>query len=387
MPAQKNKNKALLVLENGAFFEGVPFGFVKGEALDSSKSQRDLPDFKPNIFGEVVFNTAMTGYQEALTDPSYAGQILTMAYPLVGNYAINKENFESSRIQVRGFVISELCELPSHFKAFETLDKFLKEYKIPGLYDVDTRAITQTIRTKGVMKGMFCSSNANIEKVVQEINVRPHPDSEDLLPYVSVKRPEVWNKKGIRNIVLIDTGVKYNILRSLEKRNCKITIVPASTTFEKILSYNPEGIVISNGPGDPAKPTYVIETVRKLINETNIPVFGICLGHQILALAAGAKTYKLKFGHRGVNHPVRDFETHSVHITTQNHGYAVDSHSLHGTDFKATKFNLNDNSIEGLTHKTKPIFSVQYHPEGGPGPQDNQYLFDKFLKMVEVEHA
>src|SRR3989344_5868044 len=336
MPAQKNKNKALLVLENGAFFEGIPFGF-----------------FSPNTFGEVVFNTAMTGYQEALTDPSYAGQILTMTYPLVGNYATNKENFESKRVQVRGFVISELCELPSHFKAFETLGKFLKEYKIPGLYNVDARALTQVIRTKGVMKGVICKSDVDIKKVSEEVNLRPHPDSEDLLPYVTVSKPEVWNKKGTRNIVLIDTGVKYNILRSLERRGCRITVVPANTSFEKIMRYNPERIIISNGPGDPAKPTYVIETVRKLINESDIPIFGICLGHQILALAAGAKTYKLKFGHRGVNHPVKDFETGTIHITTQNHGYAVDMKSLEGTHFSATKINLNDSSVEGLTHKSK----------------------------------
>ncbi len=370
MPAKKTNN-ALLVLENGTYFEGVPFGFYRGD-----------------IFGEVVFNTAMTGYQEALTDPSYAGQILTMTYPLVGNYAVNKENFESKRIQVRGFIVSELCETPSHFKSFETLDKFLKEQKIPGIYNVDTRALTQTIRTKGVMKGIMCQAGANVKKVAQEANLRPHPDSVDLLPEVSVEKPEVWNKNGAHNIVLIDTGVKYNILRSLEKRDCKITVVPASMSFEKIMKYNPEGIVVSNGPGDPSKPAYAIETVRKLIKEANVPIFGICLGHQILALAGGAKTFKLKFGHRGINHPVKDLETNRVHITTQNHGYAVDPKSLEQTHFKATKFNLNDNSVEGLTHRSKPIFSVQYHPEGSPGPQDNQYLFDKFLKMVNGEkHA
>ena len=367
MPNGKKDSKALLILENGAFFEGIPFGFYKPSA---SASEQTLG--RANTFGEVVFNTAMTGYQEALTDPSYSGQILAMTYPLVGNYAINKENFESKKIQVRGFVVSELCEMPSHFKAFETLDKFLKDYKIPGLYNVDTRALTQIIRTKGVMKGALCAPNVNIKKVAEEINLRPHPDSEDLLPYVSVEKPNVWNKKGSRNVVLVDTGVKYNILRSLERRDCRITVVPASTSFEKIMKYNPEGVIISNGPGDPAKPAYVVETVRKLINETNLPIFGICLGHQILALAAGAKTYKLKFGHRGVNHPVKDLETGTIHITTQNHGYAVEPKSLEGTNFRATKFNLNDGSIEGLTHKKKPIFSVQYHPEGGPGPQDNR---------------
>src|SRR3989344_5650577 len=214
MFAQKSKNKALLVLENGTYFEWIPFGFKRGDT-----------------FGEVVFNTAMTGYQEALTDPSYASQILTMTYPLVGNYAINKENFESKRIQVRGFVVSELCETPSHFKAFEGLGKFLKEHKIPGLYNVDTRALTQVIRTKGAMKGMICKAGTNIKKAAEEINLRPHPDSEDLLPSVTVQKPEVWNKNGAHNIVLIDTGVKYNILRSLEKRDCKITVVPASTNF------------------------------------------------------------------------------------------------------------------------------------------------------------
>lgn len=363
MPAGKS-NKALLVLENGQIFEGTPFGF-----------------FKSNTFGEVVFNTAMTGYQEALTDPSYAGQILAMTYPLVGNYAINKEEFESKKIRVRGFVISELCTTPSHFKAFETLDKFLKEYKTPGLYNVDTRALTQVIRTKGVMKGMLCSAKADIKKVIEELNRRPYPDSEDLLPEVTVQKPEAWSKSGAYNIIVIDAGVKYNILRSLAKRDCRVTVVPASTTFEKIMGYKPDGIIISNGPGDPAKPTYLIETARKII-KSSVPAFGICLGNQILAIAAGAKTYKLKFGHRGLNHPVKDLETGRVHITTQNHGFSINPDSLKKTDFRISKLNLNDNSVEGMVHKSKRIFSVQYHPEGGPGPQDNQYLFDNFLKMV-----
>ena len=368
MPAGKS-NKGLLILENGQFFEGSLFGF-----------------YKANTFGEVVFNTAMTGYQEALTDPSYAGQILTMTYPLVGNYAVNKDEFESKKIQVRGFVISELCTTPSHFKAFKNLDKFLKEYKTPGLYNVDTRALAQVIRTKGVMKGMLCSQNANVKKVVEELNKKPYPDSEDLLPEVTVQKPEAWSKNGAYNIIVIDAGVKHNILRSLAKRGCKVTVVPASASFEKIMGYKPDGIIISNGPGDPSKPKYLIETVRKIINESNVPTFGICLGNQILAIAAGAKTYKLKFGHRGLNHPVKDLETGKVHITTQNHGFAIDTESLKKTDFKISKLNLNDNSVEGMIHKSKKIFSVQYHPEGGPGPQDNQYLFDKFLGMVK-KHA
>ena len=369
MPATKDKNKALLVLENGQIFEGIPFGFSR-----------------PNVFGEVVFNTAMTGYQEALTDPSYAGQILTMTYPLVGNYAVNKDEFESKKIHVRGFIVSELCTTPSHFKSFETLDKFLREYKIPGIYNIDTRALAQAIRTKGVMKGRICSANADARTIVSEINKRSSPDADDLLPEVTVQKPEIWNEKGAHKIVVIDTGVKYNILRSLAKRDCKVTVVPADTNFDKIMAYNPEGIIISNGPGDPSRPRYVIETAKQATKEANIPIFGICLGNQILALAAGAKTFKLKFGHRGANHPVKDLETGRVHITTQNHGFAVDADSLKNTDFKISKLNLNDNSVEGMVHKSKPIFSVQYHPEGGPGPQDNQYLFDNFLKMVKT-HA
>lgn len=355
--------KALLILEDSTLFKGEFFGSEK------------------EVFGEVVFNTGMTGYQEALTDPSYAGQILTMTYPLIGNYGINNEDFESEKIQVRGFVVSELCKEPSHFKSKKTLDFFLKEFDIPGISGIDTRALTRIIRNYGTMCGMICSDEVNVKKTIEEIKKTPFPDSIDLIPGVTRKKIQTYNKGGNLKVVLIDCGVKENIIRCLVKRNCEVLVAPAKTSAQEILNLKPNGVLVSNGPGNPAKPLYVIETIKNLFGK--IPMFGICLGHQMFGLAAGAKTYKLKFGHRGLNHPVKDLERGRVHITTQNHGYAVDAKSLEGTGFKVSHVNLNDGSVEGMEHEKLPIFSVQYHPEASPGPRDNEYLFDTFVENMK----
>jgi len=352
--------KAILVLEDGTIFRGNYFGASK------------------EIFGEVVFSTGMTGYQEALTDPSYRGQILTLTYPLVGNYGINSEDFESDKIQVRGLIVSEHCLEPSNYRSEKTLDKFLKEHKIPGVYGIDTRALTRVIRQHGTMRGKICKDGINVKQVVKELKETPYPDSKDLIPEVTRKKIETHGTG--ETIVLLDIGAKQNIINCLTERGLQVKVVPGNTSFKEILKFKPDGILISNGPGDPTKPAYAIETIRQLI-DTDIPIMGICLGHQVLALAAGAKTYKLKFGHRGLNHPVQD-SLGKVNITTQNHGYAVDVESLKNTDFEVTHLSLNDNSVEGMKHKNKKIFSVQYHPEGSPGPKDNEYLFDEFARMV-----
>jgi carbamoyl-phosphate synthase small subunit len=348
--------KAYLVLEDGSVFEGRAFG-----------SEQES-------FGEVVFNTGMTGYQEALTDPSYRGQILTLTYPLIGNYGINKKDFESKEIQVRGFVVSEQCDEFSHHDGEKTVDEFLKEYNITGIAEVDTRALTRVIRNYGTMRGMICFD----KKVLEKIKATPFPDSEDLLLEVSSGKVEEFGE-GER-IVLIDCGAKGNIVNCLVERGAKVIVVPASTSAEEILKLEPAGVLVSNGPGDPARPAYVRETVKELFGK--VPMSGICLGHQIIALAGGAKTYKLKFGHRGANHPVKNLENSRVYITTQNHGFAVDESSLKGTGFEVSQINLNDNTVEGIKHKELPIFSVQYHPEGSPGPRDNEYIFDDFMEMV-----
>ena len=348
--------KAYLVLEDGSVFEGRPFGA------------------STETFGEVVFNTGMTGYQEVLTDPSYRGQILTLTYPMIGNYGINRNDFESTKIQVRGFVVSEQCGEFSHHDGEKSIDDFLKEHDIPGIANVDTRAVTRVIRNYGTMRGMICLD----KDVLEKIKSKPFPDSEDLLPEVTSEKVEELGE-GER-IVLIDCGAKGNIVNCLVKRGAKVIVVPASTSAEEILKLKPDGILVSNGPGDPAKPNYVVQTVKSLFEK--LPMFGICLGHQIIALAGGAKTYKLKFGHRGANHPVKNLESNRVYITTQNHGFAVDKNSLEGTGFEVSQINLNDNTIEGIEHMELPIFSVQYHPEGSPGPKDNEYIFDEFMEMV-----
>ncbi len=355
---------AALVLEDGTIVEGEGFG-----------AERE-------VLGEVVFNTSMCGYQEALTDPSYNGQILMLTYPLIGNYGINKENFESDGIKAEGFVVKEYCEMPSHRSAGKTIHNFLLENGIPGISGVDTRALTIKIRKYGTMKSALKTSQKKIdaEELLERAKRQKDISELDLVREVTCKEIKQYRGEG-RKIVLIDCGLKLSILRNLLKRNCDVIVVPAFTGYKKILDLEPEGVVISNGPGDPMRVEYVIETIRKLFEEK--PIFGICLGHQLLALASGAKTYKLKFGHRGSNQPVKDLATQRVYITSQNHGFAVDAKTLKGTGFEVSHLNLNDKTVEGMRHAELPIMSVQYHPEAHPGPHDSEYLFDEFLKMIE----
>lgn len=356
--------KATLVLEDGTIVEGTGFGAEK------------------EVYGEVVFNTSMAGYQEALTDPSYKGQILMFTYPLMGNYGINKENFESDGIKAEGFVVRESCPSPSHRAVSKTLDAFLREHDVPGIAGVDTRALTIKIRKYGTMKGSLKTSKEPIDGEELLERAKKQRDISELDLVVKVTGREIKHYRGRgEKVVLLDCGMKLSILRNLLKRGLDVTVVPATTPAQEILSYEPVGIVISNGPGDPMRAEYAIETAKKLMEEK--PTFGICLGHQILALAAGAKTFKLKFGHRGSNQPVKDVESNRVYITAQNHGYAVDVKSLEGTGFKLSHMNLNDGTAEGMRHEELPVFSVQYHPEANPGPKDNEYLFDEFLKMIE----
>lgn len=355
---------ACLVLEDGTTLKGEGFGSEK------------------EVLGEVVFNTSMSGYQEALTDPSYKGQILTLTYPLIGNYGINPDDYESDKIQVEGFAVREYCKFPSHRKGEKTIDQFLKENDKPGISGIDTRALTIKIREHGTMKGALKTSKEEIgtEKLIQKAKEQPNISEKDLVKQVTSPKIKRHDQKGETEIVLIDCGMKLSILRDLLARKTNVTVVPATTTSKEILNIEPDGIMVTNGPGDPQMAGYVVKTLKDLLEE--IPISGICFGNQLLGLAAGGKTYKLKFGHRGSNQPVKDLETGRVYITSQNHGFAVDAQSLEGTGFQVSHINPNDNSVEGMKHKELPIFTVQYHPEAHPGPWDTNHLFDKFLKMV-----
>ncbi|NQU17959.1 MAG: glutamine-hydrolyzing carbamoyl-phosphate synthase small subunit [Candidatus Saganbacteria bacterium] len=351
--------KALLVLEDGTVFDGTSFG-ATGES-----------------FGEVVFNTSMTGYQEILTDPSYKGQIVTMTCPLIGNYGINEEDFESEKPHLSGFIVRENSRIASNHRSNMSLDEFLKKHNIIGIEGIDTRKLTLHIRSAGAMKGIISTEDLNPENLVRKAKSSKGLVGVDLVKEVSCQKIYKWNKKGKHKVVLLDCGAKYNIMRDLAKRDCQVTVVPAKTSAKKILSLKPDGVMLSNGPGDPAAVTYVIETVKELIGK--VPVFGICLGHQMLGLALGGKTYKLKFGHRGANHPVMDLKTRKIEITSQNHGFCVDMKSLNPKKVTLTHVNLNDQTLEGLRHKKYPVFSVQYHPEASAGPHDSKYLFEKFI--------
>ncbi|NLE01456.1 MAG: glutamine-hydrolyzing carbamoyl-phosphate synthase small subunit [Fibrobacter sp.] len=364
--------KGIIALEDGTIFEGESFGAV-GEAV-----------------GEIVFNTSLTGYQEILTDPSYSSQIVTMTYPLIGNYGVNATDVESSKVQVSGFVVKEACSYPSNFTSQKSISQYLKENNIVGVEDVDTRALTRHIRLQGAMKGIIWAgeSPVNTDDLIDKARSWQGLVGLDLVKNVTCQKPYVWNsgsnKAGVNykySIVAFDFGIKHNILRIFESLGCKITVVPANTSAQDVLSFEPDGIFLSNGPGDPAAVTYAIETVRSLINTK--PIFGICLGHQILGLALGGKTYKLKFGHRGGNHPVRNNETETIEITSQNHGFCVDMNSLEDSGTVMTHVNLNDHTCEGLMNEEKRLFSVQYHPEAAPGPHDSGYLFERFIQMME----
>jgi carbamoyl-phosphate synthase small subunit len=359
--------KAVLALEDGTIFEGSSFG-AAGET-----------------YGEVVFNTSMAGYQEILTDPSYKGQIVIMTYPLIGNYGTNPDDVESRRPFVEAFVVREASAISSSWRSKERLQEYLKKYNIIGLDGIDTRTLTRHIRLQGAMKAVISTEDLDAKSLVKKAKDSPSLVGIDLVKEVIGEKVTAWNKEGKYNVAVMDTGVKYNILRELAKRDCRVTVIPATADVKEFHKVKPDGILLANGPGDPAAVTYAIETVRKLIGK--YPIFGICLGQQILGLAMGGKTFKLKFGHHGANHPVMDTKTGKVHITVQNHGFCVDIDSLNKDEIEITHINLNDRTLEGIRHKKLQFFSVQFHPEASPGPHDARYLFDEFVKMMEANRA
>lgn len=351
--------KARLLLEDGTLFTGKAFG-ADGEST-----------------GEVVFNTGITGYQEVLSDPSYCGQIVTMTYPLIGNYGIIRDDFESMRPFIHGFVVRQLEETPSNWRAQYTLDSLLKEYGIVGISGIDTRMLTRILRHHGTMKGILTTSNASIEELMERLNGSAL--LRDQVDRVSTK--SVFGCPGTKErVVVVDFGSKSGIIRDLTKRGCDVVVVPHTATADQIRRLCPDGILLSNGPGDPKDVPHAAKMIAELLGE--LPIFGICLGHQLFALASGADTEKLKFGHRGGNHPVKDLLSGRCYITSQNHGYTVREESIAGTELEVTHINNNDKTIEGLRHKKFPAFSVQYHPEAAPGPFDSSYLFDEFLDMI-----
>jgi len=356
--------RAALALADGTVLEGVGFGA-------SAK-----------IGGEVVFNTGIVGYPESITDPSYRGQILCQTYPLIGNYGIDPSCFESDRPQIAGYVVSELCARPSHATSQKTLDDWLRESGVPAIAAIDTRALTKKLRVHGVMTGLLAAgegpqSPARLRREAREV---PDPNARDLVAEVTTPEIRIYNPQARRTIVVIDCGVKMNIIRSLTRRGVAVVRVPADSDAERILSFSPKGVVISNGPGDPERATAAIEAVRRLLG-AGLPLFGICLGNQILALAAGGRTYKLKFGHRGQNQPCLEEGTERCYITSQNHGFAVDTESL-PRGWRPWFRNANDGTNEGIRHSRKPIFGVQFHPEACPGPTDTEFLFDRFLEAA-----
>jgi carbamoyl-phosphate synthase small subunit len=356
---------AMLVLADGSTYEGYSFG----AEIDA--------------VGEVVFNTSMAGYQEMLTDPSYAGQILIPTYPLIGNYGTNAEDDESRRIQVRGFVVREQCSLPNHYLNNKTIHGYLADGGIPGIWGVDTRAITRRLRSSGVMMGMVTSTKTP-GQALAVIKSAPDYGDIDFVKGVTTGKQYEWHEgeKTGYHVVALDCGLKYNILRMLARQGCHTTVVPCTTSAEDILSLKPDGILLSPGPGDPDKLDYLVNTVKKLVGKK--PVMGICLGNQLIHRAFGGKHFKLKFGHRGGNHPVRDLQSGRVYITAQNHGDAADPSSV-SKELEVTHINLNDGTVEGMRHKELPIFSIQYHSEASPGPLDSVYLFEKFAGMIKGE--
>ena len=370
--------KAILLLEDGTVFKGASFG-ARGMKC-----------------GEVVFNTSMTGYQEILTDPSYNEQIITMTYPLIGNYGTNKADRESRKTFVSGFIVKENCDYPSNWRNQDSLTEYLAKNNVVGLEGIDTRKLVKHIRTEGAMRGIISSTEPRITKLKEKLQTYPGLVDRDIVKDVTVKKPYAW-KEGVTDIfgagcdkiekryrvVALDFGIKHNILRLLCSHGCDVTVAPAKTSAKEVLARKPDGVFLSNGPGDPGPVGYAIDTIGKLLGK--VPIFGICLGHQLLALALGGKSYKLKFGHRGANHPVKNLRTGAVEITSQNHGFCIDIDSMKDKDVKLTHMNLNDHTLEGFRCTKLPAFCVQYHPEASPGPHDSSYLFETFTELMD-EH-
>ncbi|MBI3291793.1 MAG: glutamine-hydrolyzing carbamoyl-phosphate synthase small subunit [Elusimicrobia bacterium] len=384
--------KAALALESGEVFVGTSVG-VPGE-----------------VTGEVVFHTGMTGYQEIFTDPSYRGQIVTMTYPHIGNYGVNHEDLEAAHPAAAGIVIRELSAVFSNWRAKEGLEAFLQRHRLMGISGIDTRALTKHLREQGALRGVISTQDLQARRLVAKAKASPTLVGQDLVREVTCDHPyrlgphEVrgiplssWEDErglqvGVPHVGVMDFGVKVQIQRCLQERGCIVTVVPAKTTAQELMHLRTDGVVLSNGPGDPAAVTYAVETIRQLLHEISqgtlhVPLFGICLGHQLLGLALGGQTYKLKFGHHGANHPVKDLTTGKVEITSQNHGFAVDINSLPSGVLEVTHLNLNDQTVEGMRHRQLPVFSVQYHPEASPGPHDSRYLFDRFLQLIRGETA
>lgn len=365
---------AVVILEDGSIFKGRVFA-----------GQNDA-------LGEVVFNTAMTGYQEVLTDPSYKDQILVMTYPLIGNYGINDEDMESKKIHLEGFIVREYQPNPSNWRSKKTLKKYLEEHGKIGIEGIDTRALTRKIRTKGAMCGIMSTNVDNTPELIDKLSAYPGLVGRDIVASVTSGKPYLWKsgtdqpietlpqKNGDRRVVVLDCGVKHNILRSLDQSGCQVVVVPAESSAQEIMSFHPDGVLLSNGPGDPAPLVRQVETVQGLLGK--VPIFGICLGHQILSQALGAKTEKLKFGHHGANQPVKNLASGRIEITSQNHGFVVVSETL-PKDAQVTHINLNDNTLEGIRYPSQRAFSVQYHPEASPGPHDSHYLFSEFIEMMQ----
>ena len=371
--------KALLVLADGKIYKGEHFG-SEGE-----------------VEAEIVFNTSMSGYQEIITDPSYCGQMVVMTYPLIGNYGVNPEDFESDRPHLSGFIIKELSKVQSNWRSRGSLEEFLKETNVFGIQGIDTRALTRQIRDKGAQQAILSTDTSDPQRLIEKVRKSPGLIGRDLVKEVTCKNAYDWNEsewtiqsgktklKEVKdrpyNVLVYDFGVKRNILRKLTRAGCKVRVVPANTPADEVLAIRPDGIFLSNGPGDPAAVPYAIDNVKTILGK--VPVFGICLGHQILSLALKGKTYKLRFGHHGGNQPVLDVKSGKIEITSQNHGFAVEQNSF-DSDVDITFLNLNDDTVEGIQHKSWPVFSVQYHPEASPGPHDSEHLFYKFVNLMKV---